>query len=97
MNACLFATNGTKYKNIDVPTRKTGCAALEMAYVAAGRYDAFWEFNLKSWDIASGSLIVKEAGGHVGNINKNENYLYTGNIYACNNDLIDELKSKLII
>ena len=77
--------------------RRYGSAALDLAYVAAGRYDAFWEFNLKSWDIASGSLIFKEAGGYVGNINKNENYLYTGNIYACNNDLIDELKSKLII
>ena len=39
LNACLFATNGIKYKNIDVPTRKTGCAALDMAYVAAGRFE----------------------------------------------------------
>ena len=76
--------------------RRYGAAALDLAYVAAGRYDAFWEFNLKTWDIAAGSLIVKEAGGYVGNINKNENYLYTGNIYACNNYLNDELKSKII-
>ena len=60
--------------------RRYGAAALDLAYVAAGRYDAFWEFNLKTWDIAAGALIVKEAGGYVGNINKNENYLYTGNI-----------------
>ena len=76
--------------------RRYGAAALDLAYVAAGRYDAFWEMNLKTWDIAAGSLLVKEAGGYVGNINKNENYLYTGNIYACNNDLIDELESKFI-
>ena len=76
--------------------RRFGAAALDLAYVAAGRYDAFWEFNLKTWDIAAGSLIVKEAGGYVGNINKNENYLYTGNIYACNNNLIDELESGFI-
>ena len=75
--------------------RRYGAAALDLAYVAAGRYDAFWEFNLKTWDIAAGSLLVKEAGGYVGNINKNENYLYTGNIYACNNELNEELKSKI--
>ena len=77
--------------------RRYGAAALDLAYVAAGRYDAFWEFNLKTWDIAAGSLIVKEAGGYVGNIYKNENFLYTGNIYACNNNLVDELKNKFII
>ncbi len=77
--------------------RRYGAAALDLAYVAAGRYDAFWEMNLKTWDIAAGSLLVKEAGGYVGNINKNENYLYTGNIYACNNNLIDEFKSRLVI
>ena len=76
--------------------RRYGAAALDLAYVAAGRYDAFWEFNLKTWDIAAGALIVKEAGGFVGNINKNENYLYTGNIYACNNNLVDELTIKFI-
>jgi myo-inositol-1(or 4)-monophosphatase len=76
--------------------RRYGAAALDLAYVAAGRYDAFWEFNLKTWDIAAGALLVKEAGGYVGNINKNENYLYTGNIYACNNNLVDELTIKLI-
>ena len=76
--------------------RRYGAAALDLAYVAAGRYDAFWEFNLKTWDIAAGALLVKEAGGYVGNINKNENYLYTGNIYACNNNLLDELESGFI-
>ena len=76
--------------------RRYGSAALDLAYVAAGRYDAFWEFNLKTWDIAAGALLVKEAGGYIGNINKNENYLYTGNIYACNNNLTDELESGFI-
>ncbi len=74
--------------------RRYGAASLDLAYVAAGRYDAFWEFNLKSWDIAAGSIIIKEAGGFVGGIYKNENYLYTGNIYACNNNIVDELKNK---
>ena len=57
----------------------------------------YYNFNLNSWDVAAGSLIVKEAGGFVGNINKSENYLYTGNIYACNNNLIDELENKLLV
>ena len=76
--------------------RRYGAAALDLAYVASGRYDAFWEFNLKTWDIAAGALLVKEAGGIVGNINKNENYLYTGNVYACNNNLNDELESRFV-
>jgi myo-inositol-1(or 4)-monophosphatase len=76
--------------------RRFGAAALDLAYVAAGRYDAFWEFGLKTWDIASGSLLVKEAGGFVGEIDDESNFLYTGNIFACNNNLIDEFKTKII-
>lgn len=45
--------------------RRLGSAAMDLAYVACGRFDAFWEFNLKSWDVAAGVLLVKEAGGHV--------------------------------
>ena len=65
INACLFATNGSKYKNIDVPTRKTGCAALDMAYVAAGRFDGYFQENLNLWDVAAGIILVKEAGGFI--------------------------------
>ena len=45
--------------------RRIGAAALDLAYVAAGRYDGFWEFGLKPWDIAAGLLLVREAGGYV--------------------------------
>ena len=76
--------------------RRFGAAALDLAYVAAGRYEAFWESGLKIWDIASGSLLVKEAGGFVGEIDDESNFLYTGNIFACNNNLIDEFKTKII-
>jgi myo-inositol-1(or 4)-monophosphatase len=48
--------------------RRTGSAALDLAWVACGRVDAFWEFGLKSWDVAAGSLLVEEAGGHVSNM-----------------------------
>ena len=74
INKCLFATNGSKYKNIDVPTRKTGCAALDMAYVAAGRFDGYFQENLNLWDIAAGIILVKEAGGvlHSNDLSKKE-------------------------
>jgi myo-inositol-1(or 4)-monophosphatase len=48
--------------------RRTGSAALDLAWVACGRVDAFWEFGLKPWDVAAGSLLVTEAGGHVSNM-----------------------------
>ena len=76
--------------------RRYGAASLDLAYVAAGRYDAFWEFGLKIWDIAAGSLLIKEAGGFINEINNKDNFLYTGDIFACNNNLMDEFK-KIII
>ena len=65
LEECLFATNEKKYSNIDLTTRKTGSAALDMAYVACGRFDGFFQENLSLWDIASGIILVKEAGGMV--------------------------------
>ena len=69
VNRCLFATNGKKFKNVDLSTRKTGSAALDMAYVASGRYDGFFQENLNLWDIAAGIVLVKEAGGIINSIN----------------------------
>jgi len=60
--------------------RRPGSAALDLAYVAAGRLDAFWETGLKSWDLAAGSLIIREAGGMVSGLDGSENYLDTGHI-----------------
>ncbi len=65
---CLFATNGEKFKNIDLITRKSGSAALDMAYVAAGRYDGYFQDNLNLWDIAAGIILIKEAGGIINEI-----------------------------
>ena len=62
IDSCLFGTGGEITK-IDLITRKSGCAALDMAYVAAGRYDGYFQNNLNLWDIAAGIIIVKEAGG----------------------------------
>jgi len=64
--------------------RRAGAAALDLAYVAAGRLDAFWEIGLAPWDIAAGALLVKEAGGLVADINGSDSYLESGNI-VCGN------------
>ena len=63
VNECLFVTGGKIYNEPDLPYRKTGCAALDMAYVASGRYDGYFQKNLNLWDIAAGIILVKEAGG----------------------------------
>lgn len=64
--------------------RRAGAAALDLAYVAAGRLDGFWEFGLKLWDIAAGILLVKEAGGMISDPAGGESYWDTGNIVAAN-------------
>jgi myo-inositol-1(or 4)-monophosphatase len=60
--------------------RRAGAAALDMVYVAAGRLDAYFETNLQSWDLAAGSLIVREAGGIVSGLDGSENFLDTGHV-----------------
>lgn len=62
--------------------RRPGSAALDLAYVAAGRYDAFWETGLAKWDIAAGSLMIREAGGIVSGLDGSEDYLDNGHILA---------------
>ena len=71
--------------------RRFGSAALDLAYVAAGRFDAYYELNLSLWDIAAGQLMVKEAGGMVTDTEGQENYLTSGNILATNTQLIKKL------
>lgn len=62
--------------------RRAGAATLDLAYVASGRLDGFWELGLKPWDVAAGSLLIKEAGGIVCDLNGGEDYLNSGNIVA---------------
>jgi len=62
--------------------RRTGSAALDLAYVACGRLDGFWEFGLRPWDIAAASLLIKEAGGLIGDIHGGENYFAQGDVVA---------------
>ena len=68
INDCLFATGGNLKNKIELPNRKSGCAALDMAYVAAGRYDGFFQHNLNIWDIAAGIILIKEAGGNINDL-----------------------------
>ncbi len=68
LNNCLFVTGGKIEKEPDLPFRKSGCAALDMAYVASGRYDGYFQNNLKLWDIAAGIVLIKEAGGVLNDI-----------------------------
>ena len=71
--------------------RRAGSAALDLAYVAAGMVDGFWEFNLKEWDIAAGYLLVKEAGGLICDTDGGQNMLTNGNIIAANPKLISQI------
>ena len=68
INDCLFVTGGKIKNEPDLPYRKSGCAALDMAYVASGRYDGYFQNNLNLWDIAAGIILVKEAGGILNDI-----------------------------
>lgn len=62
--------------------RRPGAAALDLAYVAAGRYDAFFEIGLMPWDVAAGSLLVTEAGGLIGNLQGDADYLFSEQVLA---------------
>nr|MBL8411703.1 inositol monophosphatase [Dechloromonas sp.] len=62
--------------------RRPGAASLDLAYVACGRYDGFWEFGLSPWDMAAGALLISEAGGLVSDLRGEANYLETGNLIA---------------
>ncbi|SCZ55415.1 inositol-1-monophosphatase [Thiohalomonas denitrificans] len=64
--------------------RRAGSAALDLAYVAAGRLDGFWEFGLSPWDMAAGSLLIQEAGGVITDFAGGDNYLESGNVIAGN-------------
>ncbi len=69
IDECLFATSGKIKKQCDFSFRKSGSAALDMAYIACGRYDGYFQKNLNLWDIAAGLIIVEEAGGVINEIN----------------------------
>jgi myo-inositol-1(or 4)-monophosphatase len=93
LNNCLFATGGKTKQEPDLLYRKSGCAALDMAYVAAGRYDGYFQHDLNLWDIAAGIILVKEAGGILNEIDLNNNKNIK--IIASSPDINSKLLEKL--
>ena len=93
LNDCLFVTGGKIKKDIDLSYRKSGCASLDMAYVAAGRYDGYFQNNLNIWDIAAGIILVKEAGGIINEINltSNNNIKIIASSANINSKLLEKL------
>ena len=75
--------------------RRAGSAALDLAYVASGRLDGYWESGLQSWDVAAGALILREAGGLIGDYNGDEHYLENGQIIAANPKIFGEMLRKI--
>ena len=90
---CLFSSNhdGVKFSNLNI--RYTGCAALDLAYVAAGRFDGYFHNNINLWDVAAGSLMVREAGGIVNDLNKFNNNAI--NIRASSDGINDKMLKEL--
>ena len=104
---CLIVTGGPRqnhqnkevcieeYKKFSskvlIPIRKMGSASLDMAYVAAGRCDGFWQRNLNYWDIAAGILLVKEAGGYVTDFFGKDKYVENKTILANNSRISEEM------
>ena len=91
---CLFGTGGKNEINFNLNTRKSGSAALDMAYVGAGRYDGYFQKNLNIWDIAAGIIIVKEAGGKINDIKYSVDKEIK--ILAGSNSIYDKMLEKLI-
>lgn len=95
-----FGDHGDSNKFLDVlktvmpkvaGIRRFGAAALDLAYVAAGRFEGFWENDLRPWDLAAGILLVKEAGGFVTEVNGGSDMLRTGSVLAANDHLHQHL------
>ena len=82
--------------SVSIPVRKFGSAALDLAYVACGRFDGYWQWELNLWDVAAGILIVKESGGFVDALKFDDKLPRKRNIIA-SNSLIHENLSKLVL
>jgi myo-inositol-1(or 4)-monophosphatase len=70
--------------------RRLGSAATDLAYVACGRFDGFYEYNLSPWDVAAGALIVTQAGGRISDFNGGSNYLFGGEIVASGSNMFKD-------
>ncbi len=81
LNYCMKHTHGI---------RRPGSAAVDLAYLACGRFDAFWEYGLNAWDVAAGSLLIRNAGGMVSDFSGQNHFLFNREIIAANSSLYEE-------
>ena len=86
-----FVRVGMKVRGL----RRLGAAALDLAYVASGRLDAFWELHLKPWDVAAGAALVRAAGGKVTDFRGGEDWLFGRHLVASNGLVHDALRAEL--
>tara|TARA_Y100000590_G_scaffold125351_1_gene143373 strand:- start:868 stop:1608 length:741 start_codon:yes stop_codon:yes gene_type:complete len=93
LDECLFATNHLGAKFSELNLRYTGCAALDLAYVGAGRLDGFFHNDINIWDIAAGAIIVEEAGGKINDLNNYE--MNNINIRAASSNIYTKMLEKL--
>ena len=93
MQECLFATSGKVNEKMEFSYRKSGSAALDMAYIACGRYDGYFQKNLHLWDIAAGLVLVEEAGGVINKIDLNN--IKDFKIIASSPDINEKLIEKI--
>ncbi len=108
LSECLFATGlpfaglegreraleeARRVLEVTAGIRRFGSAALDLAFVAAGRYDAYWERGLNPWDVAAGAVLVREAGGLISEIEGGRNFLTAGSILAANGEIYDAAKN----
>ena len=95
MEDCLFSSNheGVKFANFNM--RYSGCAALDLAYVASGRLDGFFHNKINIWDVAAGALLVEEAGGIVNDLDKfdQNNINIRASSSAINDKMLQNLKN----
>ena len=95
IDECLFSSNHEGVKHCNLSMRYTGCAALDLAYVASGRLDGFFHNKINIWDVAAGALLVREAGGIVNDLNKfnHNNIDIRASSGAINDKMLEKLKN----
>jgi len=80
-----------RFVRLGLPVRRLGSAAIDLCWVAAGRFDGFWEYNLNPWDVAAGYLIVEEAGGRISNFNGDPYNVYDKQTLATNGKIHEQM------
>lgn len=91
----LFFTEVARVSAVSPMIRRMGAAALDLCYVAAGRFDGYFERGIKPWDVAAGALIVREAGGFCASIDNQDNPVHSGQILAGNPAVYEDLRKIL--